>query len=156
LTRKAASAVLLAALVLPGLVSSCSAPPPPERDPFGSTLAAAVARAYRQHVDLKLDAVTPFQWDRFFAFKPNQSPEQIDAALGFHWAKNYSDQTNTYCLLVFVTGARVTHSLLYPRYQGDCLQIGTGPYDPPHAVFSVTSSSTTTGGQPFLRLFEAS
>jgi len=135
---------------------SCSAPPPPQRDKvFGSKLAAAFSQAYEKHQDVKLDAVTTFPWERFYAFKPKQSPDQINRALGFHWATDYSDQTDTYCLFVFVLSQKVTHSLLFPRYQGDCLSIGTGPFDPQRAVFQVFSSGTTTGGQPFLHLTEA-
>jgi hypothetical protein len=135
---------------------SCSAPPPPQRDRvLGPKLAAAFGRAYRTHQDVRIDAVTTFPWERFYMFKPKQNPDQINNVLGFRWATDYSDQTDTYCLFVFVLGQKVTHSLLFPRYQGDCLTIGEGPYDPNHAVFSVVSSNTTTGGQPFLRLVQA-
>jgi hypothetical protein len=134
------------------ILGACTSPPPPQRDPFGTTLAAATARAYGSKEPLKLATVTPFQWQRFFAFKPAQSPDQINGALGFHWATDYSDQTDTYCLLVFVSGTTVVHSLLFPRYQGDCKTIGTGPYTTTTAVFSVTSTHKTTGGTPFLEL----
>jgi hypothetical protein len=138
------------------LGSACSAPPPPQRDPFGTTLAAAVSSAYTARAPVRLDAVTPFDWDRFFAFKPQTSPAEIDRALGFTWAKNYSDQTDTYCLLVFVKSGAVARSLLYPRYQGDCTTLGkAGPFARVQAVFRVTSSGKTTGGQPFLQLHEA-
>jgi hypothetical protein len=141
-----ALAVIAIALV------SCTSPPPPERDPFGKTLASAVSRAYQTHQTVKLEAVTTFAWDRFYAFKPKQSPDQINAALGFQWATDYSDQTDTYCLLAFVVAKRVAYSLLYPRYRGDCKTIDTGPYTPRTALFAVTSAGTTTGGTPFLQL----
>jgi hypothetical protein len=133
-------------------LASCTSPPPPERDPFGRTLADAVARAYQDHGTLKLSTVTTFSWERFYAFKPKQSPDQINAALGFHWATDYSDQTDTYCLLVFVIGKTVAHSLLFPRYQGDCKTIATGPYTPRTALFAATSAGKTTGGTQFLQL----
>ncbi|MGZ6557281.1 MAG: hypothetical protein ACXVEY_10615 [Actinomycetota bacterium] len=144
------------ALVFCVLGVACAAPPPPERDPtgFGAKLATAIADAYRTHQAVRVSDLTSFAWNRFYAFRPNQSPDQINRALGFPWAKDYSDQTNTYCLLVFVSDHSVTHHLLFPRYQGDCSSIGEGPYDPHHAVFDVTSSGTTTGGQPFLHLTE--
>ena len=144
--------------LLVSLGVGCSAPPPPERDPtgFGAKLAAAVGHAYQTHGTDRLGDVTTFDWDRFFAFRPGRSPDQINHALGFDWAKDYSDQTNTYCLLVFVSGQTVTHHLLFPRYQGDCDSIREGPYTTAQAVFDVTSSGTTTGGQPFLHLREAS
>ncbi len=132
--------------------AACTSPPPPERDPFGKTLAAAVARAYESKQTVRLAGVTTFPWEGFYAFKPNQSPDQINAALGFHWATDYSDQTNTYCLLVFVSAKTVAHSLLFPRYQGDCTTIGTGPYTTQTAVFDVTSKGRTTGGSQFLQL----
>ena len=138
------------------LLSACTSPPPPQRDPFGSTLASATARAFESKQQLKLATVTSFRWQRFFAFKPAQSPDQINGALGFQWAKDYSDQTDTYCLLVFVSGKTVVHSLLFPRYQGDCKTIGTGPYTTTTAVFSVTSTHKTTGGAPFLELHTGS
>ena len=141
-----AFAVMAIALV------SCTSPPPPERDPFGKTLASAVSHAYQMHQTVKLGTVTTFAWDRFYAFKPKQSPDQINAALGFNWATDYSDQTDTYCLLVFAVGQKVTHSLLFPRYQGDCKTIDTGPYTSRTALFAVTSAGTTTGGTPFLQL----
>ncbi|HEV2685211.1 MAG TPA: hypothetical protein VGW79_01100 [Actinomycetota bacterium] len=147
-------AVLLASIAL--IVGACTSPPPPQRDPFGATLAAATARAYETKRPLKLAAVTPFQWQRFFAFKPAQSPDQINGALGFHWAKDYSDQTDTYCLLVFVSTKTVVHSLLFPRYQGDCKAIDTGPYTSATADFTVTSTHKTTGGTPFLELHKGS
>ena len=137
--------------------TACSAPPPPERDPLGTTLAAAVSAAYGARAPVRLDAVASFAWDQFFAFKPKTSPAQIDEALGFTWAKNYSDQTDTYCLLVFVKARAVARSFLYPRYQGDCTTLmRTGPFARAQAVFRVTSSGKTTGGQPFLQLHEAS
>ncbi len=135
---------------------ACTSPPPPQRDPFGTTLAAATGRAYETKQPLNLARVTPFAWQRFFAFKPALSPDQINGALGFHWATDYSDQTDTYCLLVFVSGNTVVHSLLFPRYQGDCKTIGTGPYTTSSAVFSVTSTHKTTGGTPFLELHTSS
>jgi hypothetical protein len=134
------------------LLASCTSPPPPERDPFGKTLADAVARAYQTQATLKLSTVTTFAWERLYAFQPKQSPDQINAALGFRWATDYSDQTDTYCLLVFVVGKKVTHSLLFPRYQGDCKTIATGPYTPRTALFAVTSAGKTTGGTQFLQL----
>jgi hypothetical protein len=137
-------------------IGACTSPPPPQRDPFGTTLAAATTHAYETKQPLKLAQVTPFAWQRFFAFKPAQSPEQINGALGFHWATDYSDQTDTYCLLVFVSGSSVVHSLLFPRYQGDCKTVGTGPYTTATAVFSVTSTHKTTGGTPFLELHTGS
>ena len=136
-------------------LASCTSPPPPERDPFGRTLADAVARAYQNHETLKLSTVTTFSWERFYAFKPKQSPDQINAALGFHWATDYSDQTDTYCLLVFVVGKTVAHSLLFPRYQGDCKTIDAGPYTQSTAAFTVTSAGKTTGGTQFLQLQKA-
>ena len=138
------------------LIGACTSPPPPQRDPFGSTLASATERAYQSKQQLKLSTVTPFQWQRFFAFRPAQSPDQINGALGFHWATDYSDQTDTYCLLVFVSAKTVVRSLLFPRYQGDCKTIGTGPYTTTTAVFSVTSTHKTTGGTPFLELHTGS
>jgi len=138
--------------VLAIALASCTSPPPPERDPFGKTLADAVARAYQTHQNLDLKNVTTFAWERFFAFKPKQSPDQINAALGFSWATDYSDQTDTYCLLVFVEGKVVAHSLLFPRYRGDCKTIDAGPYTPNAAVFAVTSAGKTTGGTQFLQL----
>ncbi|HLW17862.1 MAG TPA: hypothetical protein VKV69_10945 [Actinomycetota bacterium] len=147
-------ALLVAPIVL--AIGACTSPPPPQRDPFGTTLAAATARAYQSKQPLKLATVTTFQWQSFFAFKPAQSPDQINGALGFPWAKDYSDQTDTYCLLVFVSGKTVVHSLLFPRYQGDCMTIGTGPYTTTSAVFSVTSTHKTTGGTPFLELHTGS
>jgi len=141
---------------LVALLAACSSPPPPERDPFGTTLASAVASAYESHTTVKVASVTTFSWDRLFAFKPQTSPETMDAALGFTWAKDYSDQTNTYCLLVFASGHTVAHSLLFPRYRGDCTTLArVGPYTTSTAVFSITSKGTTTGGQPFLQLHEA-
>jgi hypothetical protein len=148
-------AVLLT-IAAAALIGACTSPPPPQRDPFGKTLAAATAHAYETKQPLKLAAVTTFQWQRFFAFKPAQSPDQINGALGFHWATDYSDQTDTYCLLVFVSGTTVVHSLLFPRYQGDCKTIGTGPYTTATAVFTLRSTHTTTGGTPFLELHTGS
>jgi hypothetical protein len=55
-------------------------------------------------------------------------------------------------LLVFVAGKKVARSLLFPRYQGDCKTIDTGPYNSRTALFVVTSAGTTTGGTPFLQL----
>jgi hypothetical protein len=150
--RKIAGALAVMAVAL----MSCTSPPPPERDPFGKTLASAVTRAYLSHQTVKLQTVTTFAWERFYAFKPKQSPDQINAALGFHWATDYSDQTDTYCLLVFVVGKKVTHSLLFPRYQGDCKTIDPGPYTARTAVFAVTSAGKTTGGTLFLQLHKAS
>ena len=138
------------------IVGACTSPPPPQRDPFGATLGAASTRAYETKQRLKLADVTPFQWQRFFAFKPAQSPDQINGALGFRWATDYSDQTDTYCLLVFVSGTTVVHSLLFPRYQGDCKTIGTGPYTKATAAFTVSSTHKTTGGTPFLELHTGS
>lgn len=138
------------------IIGACTSPPPPQRDPFGKTLAAATTHAYETKQPLNLSTVTTFQWQRLFAFKPAQSPDQINGALGFHWAKDYSDQTDTYCLLVFVSGKTVVHSLLFPRYQGDCKTIGTGPYTTSTAVFDVTSTHKTTGGTPFLELHTGS
>jgi hypothetical protein len=136
--------------------AACTSPPPPERDKvLGPKLAAATEHAFETNGVLKIDSLTTFPWERFYMFKPKQSPQQIDNTLGFHWATDYSDLTDTYCLFVFVLGKKVTHSLLFPRYQGDCVTIGVGPYDPQHAIFQVFSSGKTTGGQPFLRLVEA-
>jgi len=137
-------------------IGACTSPPPPQRDPFGKTLADATTRAYDSKQPLKLTTVTTFRWQRFYAFKPAQSPDQINGALGFHWATDYSDQTDTYCLLVFVSGTTVVRSLLFPRYQGDCKTIGTGPYTTSTAVFNVTSTHKTTGGSPFLELHTGS
>ena len=134
------------------LIGACTSPPPPNRDPLAKPLSAAVTTAYESHQKVTLSSVTNFTWDRFYAFKPQQSPDQINSALGFHWATDYSDQTNTYCLLVFVAGKRVVHSLLFQRYEGDCTTISAGPYTPESAVFTVTSMGTTTGGSPFLQL----
>ena len=144
--------LVLALVLIAAALPACTSPPPPERDPFGKTLSAVVTTAYKNHQDVRLAGVTKFAWDRFFAFKPAQSPDQMNGALGFHWATDYSDQTNTYCLLVFVSGQRVVHSLLFPRYQGDCTTISQGPYTTKTAVFTVTSSGPTTGGSPFLQL----
>jgi len=145
----AACLVLLAA-------SACSSPPPPERDPLGSGLASNITQAFSDQRSFHLALATPFDWDRFFAFKPQTSPTDIDKALGFTWAKDYSDQTDTYCLFVFVKAESVVHSLPFPRYQGDCKTLqGAGPYPPDKAIFTVTSSGKTTGGQPFLQLHEA-
>ena len=141
--------------VLAFALASCTSPPPPERDPFGKTLAAAINRAYELHQQVEMTSVTPFKWERFYAFKPNQSPDQINSSLGFHWATDYSDQTNTYCLFVFVSGRAVTHSLLFPRYQGDCTTIGAGPYSLQTARFAVSSKGKTTGGTQFLQLQKA-
>ena len=147
---------LFVAVSLALIVGGCTSPPPPQRDPFGATLAAASTRAYEAKQPLKLADVTPFQWQRFFAFKPAQSPDQINGALGFHWATDYSDQTDTYCLFVFASGNSVVHSLLFPRYQGDCKTIETGPYTTSTAVFRVSSTHKTTGGTPFLELHTGS
>jgi hypothetical protein len=137
-------------------MAACTSPPPPERDPFGKTLAGAVARAYETHQTVKVATVTTFAWERFYAFKPKQSADEVNAALGFHWATDYTDQTETYCLLVFVVGKRVVRSLLFPRYQGDCKTIDAGPYTAGTAVFTVTSAGKTTGGTQFLQLHKAS
>jgi hypothetical protein len=150
--RKAVCALAVMAFTL----MSCTSPPPPERDPFGRTLANAVAAAYQTHQTVRLRAATTFAWDRFYAFKPKQSPDQINGALGFQWAKDYSDQTDTYCLLVFVVAKKVTYSLLFPRYRGDCKTIDVGPYTPGTATFTVTSAGKTTGGTAFLQLHKAS
>jgi len=147
---------VLLAVSIALMIGACTSPPPPQRDPFGTTLAAATARAYETKQPLKVADVTPFTWQRLFAFKPAQSPDQINGALGFHWATDYSDQTDTYCLLVFVSGKTVVHSLLFPRYQGDCKTIDTGPYTTTTAVFSVMSTHKTTGGTPFLELHTGS
>ena len=143
--------LLTVALIALGLVA-CTSPPPPQRDPFGKTLAAAVAHAYETHTSVTLARVTTFTWKRFYAFKPAQSPDQINRALGFNWATDYSDETDTYCLLVFVSDKTLVHSLKFPRYQGDCKTIGTGPYTTASAVFTVTTTGKTTGGSPFLQL----
>jgi hypothetical protein len=150
--RRLVLAVFVGAIAL----DACTSPPPPQRDPFGKTLAAAVTKAYDTKQPVKIASVTTFTWQRFFAFKPAQSPDQINGTLGFHWATDYSDQTDTYCLLVFVNGTSVVHSLLFPRYQGDCKTIDTGPYTPSSAVFIVTTSGKTTGGSPFLQLHTGS
>jgi hypothetical protein len=143
--------ILLA--VLATAAAACTSPPPPERDKvFGPVLAAATNKAFATHQPLKIDSVTTFTWERFYMFKPNRSPDEINGVLGFHWATDYSDQTDSYCLFVFVSGKTVTRSLLFPRYQGDCTGVGEGPYDPQTAIFNVVSSEKTTGGQPFLRL----
>jgi hypothetical protein len=142
----AACFVLLAA-------SACSSPPPPERDPLGSSLASDITQAFVDQRSFHLALATPFVWDRFFAFKPQTSPADIDKALGFTWAKDYSDQTDTYCLFVFVKAKSVAKSLLFPRYQGDCKTLPKpGPFTRSSAVFTVTSQGKTTGGEPFLQL----
>jgi hypothetical protein len=150
--RKPIAAVCFALLA----AQACSSPPPPQRDPLGRTIASNVSEAFIEQRSFHLALLTMFDWDRFFAFKPETSPAKIDAALGFTWAKNYSDQTNTYCLFVFARGKTVTYSLLYPRYQGDCTTLSrAGPYSKNTAVFAVTSMGKTTGGQPFFQLHEA-
>ena len=147
---------VLLAVSIALVVGACTSPPPPERDKvLGPKLAAATMQAYETHGVVKIDSLTTFPWERFYMFKPKQSPEQIDNILGFHWATDYSDLTDTYCLFVFVVGKKVTHSLKFPRYEGDCLTIGEGPYTPQNAIFVVVSSNKTTGGQPFLRLARA-
>lgn len=133
-------------------VSACTSPPPPERDPLGTALAAATSHAFATQRKVTIRDITTFGWDRFYAFKPKLSPDAMNSILGFTWAKDYSDQTDTYCLLVFVQGKIVVHSLLFPRYRGDCTTIGPGPYDKTDAVFTLTSAGKTTGGQPFLQL----
>ncbi|HJT37949.1 MAG TPA: hypothetical protein VJ818_05945 [Actinomycetota bacterium] len=148
--------LFLAAIVAATVLAACTSPPPPQRDPFGNTLAIAITRAFNAKGSVKIANVTPFQWQRFYAFKPASSPDQINGTLGFTWAKDYSDQTDTYCLLVFVSGTTVVHSLLFPRYQGDCKTIETGPYTPASAVFTVTTTGKTTGGAPFLQLHTGS
>jgi hypothetical protein len=144
---------IIVAVLLVATAVACSAPPPRQRDPFGATLASAVESAYVSHTVVRIASVTTFQWDRFWAFKPNTSPDTINAALGFTWAKDYSDQTDTYCLFVFTSGSRVSYHLLFPRYQGDCKTLTrVGPYTRAQGVFSITSAGPTTGGQPFLQL----
>jgi hypothetical protein len=145
--------IVLALLIV---AASCTSPPPPQRDPLGTALAAATTKAFETHSAVTIAAVTTFAWDRFYAFKPKLSPDQINGTLGFTWAKDYSDQTDTYCLLVFIQGKAVVHSLLFPRYRGDCTTIDPGPYDKAHAVFTLTSTGKTTGGQPFLQLKKTS
>ena len=138
--------------ILAMAVASCTSPPPPERDPLGAALAVATSHAFETHAAVRIADVTTFPWDRFYAFKPKLSPDQINSTLGFTWAKDYSDQTDTYCLLVFVKDNAVVHHVLFPRYRGDCTTIGAGPYDQARAVFMLTSAGKTTGGQPFLQL----
>ena len=142
--------------IVAATLASCTSPPPPERDALGTALARATAAAFTAHTTVKFAGVATFAWDRFFAFKPKLSPDQINATLGFTWAKDYSDQTDTYCLLVFVQGKAVVRSLLFPRYRGDCTTIGAGPYTKSRAIFRLTSAGKTTGGQPFLQLREPS
>lgn len=100
--------VILAVIALLA-VGACTSPPPPQRDKvLGPKLAAAFTQAYKTQGDVKIDSLTsfPFPWDRFYMFKPKQSPQQIDNVLGFHWATDYSDLTDTYCLYVFTLGRR--------------------------------------------------
>ena len=144
----------IAAVVL--VVCACSPVKPPERDPYARTLAGAVKTAYDAHTAVSVRTTTSFTWDRLFVFRPKLSPDEVNRALGISWTRAYTDETNEYCLLVFMSGSTVTHSLNFARYQGDCTTLPSqGPYSPASARFTVTSNGKTIGGDLFLQLHPA-
>jgi hypothetical protein len=82
----------------------------------------AVRRASETGRPFRLAAVTPFEWDRFYVFPPNSTPERINRTLGFEWEQ--ADHSNigsddSINLLVFVRDGDVVRAFDHDRGRGD-------------------------------------
>jgi hypothetical protein len=84
----------------------------------------AVRRASETGRPFRLSAVTSFEWDRFYVFPPNSTPERIDRTLGFEWEQ--ADHSNigsddSINLLVFVREGEVVRAFDHDRGRGDLI-----------------------------------
>jgi hypothetical protein len=84
----------------------------------------AVRRASETGRPFRLSAVTSFDWDRFYVFPPNTTPERINRTLGFEWEQ--ADHSNigssdSITLLVFVRDGEVTRAFDHDRGRGDLI-----------------------------------
>lgn len=89
----------------------------------------AVQRASETGRPFRLAAVTSFEWDRFYVFPPNSTPERINRTLGFEWEQ--ADHSNigsddSINLLVFVRDGEVVRAFDHDRGRGDLICL-SGP-----------------------------
>lgn len=101
---------------------------------------------------IRIQELTPFQWERFYVFGPYTPVITIDETLGFSWpvAKNTGiDMNDGFSLLVFVNKKEVVLHVMQPRNKGDFDQDSLSrAFAPDDAVFTVTRRSD---GLPLLR-----
>ena len=114
-----------------------------QRDRLAKTLVAFITQDWEREGEatLRLEALTPFGWDRVYIFPPYTTPEGVRKSLGFDWPKASAigiDSRDDINLLVFVKDGRVVQYVAYPRVHGDFHQLGDpSGYSPEEAVFVV-------------------
>lgn len=121
-------------------------------------VAAAVERARNSNevVEIRLNDLTDFAWDRVHIFSPYTSAKQIDEDLGYSWppARDIGQYPNDgFYILVFTNTGKVVFYLKHQRHLGDFKgNYKQGGYSPDEAVFKVIEGTKQPDGLPWLHL----
>ncbi|MDG2150581.1 MAG: hypothetical protein P8N09_13780 [Planctomycetota bacterium] len=88
---------------------------------------------------LSMTDVVPGPWDFLYVFGPYTSPEEIDAALGFHWEDPRASRLDMHddaAMLLFVHNGTVVEALVQSRRSPDMTSLGRAePYSREEARF---------------------
>ncbi len=88
-------------------------------------------------MEIDIQKITPFEWDKLYVFEPYTYKEQISTTLGFKWSRS-APSYDELQLLVFVRQDKVVSSITFPRYPpgADFLtESNSNVYLPNEAIF---------------------
>jgi hypothetical protein len=129
-----------------------------QRQKFSRKVAAAVERTRNSNdgVEIRLQALTDFAWDRVHIFSPYTSAKRIEEDLGSSWplAKRIEQYPHDGANILVFTEARkmvfyVEHERHLGDFKGNYKQDG---YSPDEAVFKVSEGSKQPNGLTWLYL----